>query len=519
MNNNIIKLNSEIPAGYIFFICIHIGLIWLLPYSPTQDGPSHIYNLVILKDLLNGSKEWGHYYTYQLSAVPNLGFHLLAYPMLQFFSPFIAEKLFISSYIILLGSSVPFFLHTFNKTSFPFIYFVFPIIFNFNLFMGFYSYVIAVPIFLIAFSISWKIRDRSATYKFVFFNLTGLIIFYFHIIPFIFFLLSLLCITIVQSKGFKRAVFDQLKLLSIISPSLLVLLFYLIRGKKSFLPDFAYLFSLSRYIYLRNDLFFFSTVTFSPWQMFPGFIFTGLFLCFFILSVYILLKNPDEGWIKIRDISASDKVLICLSCFLLLIYFVTPFRFGGGDFFNQRFPWVIFIILLPLLRINKKFFSERFVLVSIVSVAVLFFAFNSIILWQQSSKVQKFLSGLNSGLPKGAYVMTYKQRDPKAGWPRVDVLIHAASYYGIFKGCVDIGNYETGLDYFPVKFKDTVPRFPSLDQISYRAETINWSEYPSIQYLLGWEVNKSDKNKLNNFFHIIYEKDFFSLWQRNTITP
>jgi hypothetical protein len=500
---------------YLLIISVHIGLIWLLPYFPSQDGPSHVYNLVILKDLLNVGSEWGNFFTCQLHAVPNLAFTLLSYPLLQFFSPLIVEKIFISIYIVLLGISTYFFLDTFNKRSILFIFFVFPVIFNFNLMMGFYSYVITIPLFLIAFSVSWKIRHRSIVCKFIFFNLAGLIIFYFHIIPFIFLLLALICITFVQSKGFKRIIFDQIKHISIISPSLLVLFLYLAKGTKSFIPDFSYLSSLSRYIYLRNDLFFFSMVTFSPWQMFTGFIFTGLFLCFFILSLYILFKDPNKGWVKYRDISDSDKALICLSLFLLLIYFITPFRFGGGDFFNQRFPWVIFIILLPLLRINEKIFSERFVMVSIVSVAVLFFAFNSIILWQQSNKVEEFLSGLNVDIPKGAYVMTYKKIDPKAGMPRVDVLMHAASYYGIFNRCVDIGNYETGLDYFPVKFKNTVPRFPSLDQIAYKSETINWFDYPSIQYVLGWEVDRNDTEKLSKFFHIIYKDDPFSLWERN----
>ena len=509
------KLSQKILFFYVLFLCFHIGLVWLLPYFPTQDGTSHIYNLVILKDLLNGGIEWGSFFTCQLHAVPNLAFTLLSYPLLQFFSPLIVEKIFISIYIVLLGISTYFFLDTFNKRSILFIFFVFPVIFNFNLMMGFYSYVITVPLFLIAFSISWKIRDRSTVCKFFIFNLAGLIIFYFHIIPFILFLSSLFCITIVQSKGFKRIIFDQIKLISIISPSLLVLFLYLEKSTKSFIPDFSYLSSLSRYIYLRNDLFFFSTVTFSPWQMLPGFLFAGLFLSFFILSVYLLFKDPDAGWVKVRDFSASDKVLICLSCFLLLIYFVTPFRFGGGDFFNQRFPWVILLILLPLLRINEKIVSKRFVSLSISFVVVLFFVFNTAILWQQSKKVEEFLSGLNADIPKGAYVMTYKKIDPEAGWPRIDVLMHGASYYGILGNCVDIGNYETGPDYFPIKFRDNIPSFPSLDQILYKSETIDWPEYPSIQYLLGWEINKNDAEKLSKFFHVIYKNDPFSLWERN----
>ena len=515
MNNNTIKLNPEISIGYTFFIFIHIGLVWLLPYFPTQDGPSHIYNLFILKDLLNGGMEWGRYFSYNLHASPNLAFNLLSYSMLHFFPPLIVEKIFLSIYIVLMGVSVYLFLCTFNKASLPFIFFVFPVIFNFNLFMGFYSYVITVSFFLLAFSSSWKLRNRSATYKFLFFNLTGYIIFYSHIIPFIFYLLALFCINIAQYEGFKRIIIDQIKLIFIISPSLLVLFIYLFKGQIGSFPDLSYLSSISRYSYLINDLFFFSTITFSPWQVFPGCLFTCLFLTFFILSVFLIIRISNEGWVKIRDISASDKVLICLSSIFLLIYFITPFRFGGGDFFNQRFPWVIFIILLPLLRINESLISKRFVLVSSASVAIIFFVFNATILHQQSNNVEVFLSGLNSGIPKGAYVMTYKKIDPESGWPRIDALMHAASYYGIFKGCVDIGNYETGHEYFFVKFKDNIQSFPSINQIENRVESIKWSEYPSVQYLLGWEVDKNDTDKLSKFFHVIYKHDPFSLWERN----
>ena len=500
---------------YMLFLTAHVVLIWVLPHFPTQDGSIHVYNLIILKDLLNGGMEWGSYFSYKLNATPNLGFILLSYPMLHFFPPLVVEKIFVSIFVILMGISVPLFMRTFNKASLPFIYLVFPVIFNFTLMMGFYSYVISVPLFLLAFSLSWKIRNSSTTYRFILFNISGLIIFYFHLIPFIFLLLSLICITFVQSNEFRKNIYDQIKLIFIISPSLLALSFYLSKTTGSLPPDFSYLFYLPRIIYLRNDLFFFSTVTFSSWQMLPGFLFTGLFLSFFILSIYLIFRDPDKGWVKFRDISASDKVLLYLSFLLLLIYFATPFRFGGGDFFNQRFPWVILLTLLPLLRSNERFFSDRFVLNCTAFVAAFFFMFNAYLFWQQSVKVEKFLSGLNARIPKGAYVMTYKKRDPEVGMPRVDVLMHAASYYGIFNGCVDIGNYESGLTYFPIKFKDTTPRFPPLDQIAYKAETINWSDYPSVQYLLGWEVDKNDIEKLGKIFHVIYKDDPFSLWQRN----
>ena len=505
---NIIKSVQGKLIFYILLLITHVGIVWWLPYFPTQDGPSHIYNLVILNDLLNGGKEWGNFFSHQLRAVPNLGFNLLAYPLLYFFPPLVVERIFISMYIVLMGVSVPFFLRTFDKPYFPLAYFVFPVIFNFNLLTGFYSYVMAVTLFLLAFSLAWKIRSSSIAYKIVFFNLIGLTIFYFHLIPFFFFMLSLIATTIAVSTGYKKKINDILKLLIIITPSILNLFFYLLRRMKSSTLDFSYLPSSNGPIQLLSKLFVFSTVNFSPWQILPA----SLFMFLFVLFGYMSIKDFFQRGLQAGNISPSEKVLICLSSFLILIYLSAPFRFGDGCYFNERFPWVILLITLPLLRIPETIFFKRFGTVVIAGIVSVFFAFNAIILWQQSTKVEKFLSGLHVGLHKGAYVMTYKTK--RSEWSRVDVLMHAASYYGIFRGCVDIGNYEAGSDFFPISFNKNLPAMPSQDQIAYEPTTINWSNYPYIQYLLGWEINNKDRIELSKFFHIIWEEDQFSIWQR-----
>jgi hypothetical protein len=116
------------------------------------------------------------------------------------------------------------------------------------------------------------------------------------------------------------------------------------------------------------------------------------------------------------------------------------------------------------------------------------------------------------GLPKGVFVMTYKPKDPQG--TTVDILLHTASYYGIFRGCVDIGNYEAATNLFLVKFKKTMPAIPPERQISYKPTTIAWANYPAIEYLLGWEINGKEKEGLNKYYQIIWEKDQFSIWQR-----
>lgn len=494
------RVNSTWFILYILLLTAHIGLVWVLPYFPTQDGPSHIYNLVILDDLLHGGKEWGEFFTYKLHAVPNLGFHLIAYPLLQLFPPLITEKIFITIHILLMGACVPFFLRSFDKPVFPLSFLVFPVIFNFNLMMGFYSYTIAIPLFLLAVSISWKFRDCSIHCKFVMTNLMGFVLYYFHLIPFIFFLLFLGLMGLLDADTLKERFTHFLKTITITSPLILNLFMYLTNGNTS--QDYSYQLSPSRFFELSSELFMFSTPSFSPWQLIPAAILMFL--------MYLLLK---ETIIKSGSATVSERLLFSMVLTMLIIYFFAPFSFGGGSFFNERFPWVIFLILLPLLHAPETGISRH---ISMIVVASVFLMVNSIIFWQQNAIIKSFVSGLHVEIPKRAFVMTYKAKTPQ--WSRVDPLMHAISYYCISNKYVDIGNYETQLDYFPIRFQKDLPSFPFPEQIVFNPETIKWPNHPSIQYIFGWNVTKKDKEKLDVFFLNVWGNGLLTIWERERVS-
>jgi hypothetical protein len=244
-----------------------------------------------------------------------------------------------------------------------------------------------------------------------------------------------------------------------------------------------------------------------PWQILPASFFTALIVFLGYRSIKDFKGNSLVG-----NVTNSEKTHICLSLVLVLIYLFAPLSIGDGWYFNQRFPWVILLLSLPLLRITDTIAFKRNISIAIVGIVSMFFAFNTVILWQQSSKVEKFLNGLHVGLPKGAFVMTYKSKLPEM--TTVDILLHAASYYGILRGCIDIGNYEAATNLFPVKFKKTMPAMPPDLQISYKANTIKWENYPAIEYLLGWEIDTKEKESLTKYFRLIRERDQFSMWQR-----
>ena len=311
----------------------------------------------------------------------------------------------------------------------------------------------------------------------------------------------------------RKKIFEVIKLFLTILPILVNLIYYLLHSSNTTFPGISYLSSGSRLYWLLVDLFAFSTLNFSPWQFLPA----SLIIVLYLLFVYASVKNIYNIKRRGEIIPDFDKTLFFLISILTLIYLLAPYQFGGGQLFNERFPWVILIILLPIFQFPETGFwkqSGQKILIGMVS---FFFVFNAVILWQQSKKVEQYLSGLTIDLPKGAYVMTYKKIDWNSGWPRVDVLMHSASYYGILKGCVNLGNYETGFDYFPIHFKHKIPQFPSVGQIAYKPETIDWPNYPSIQYVFGWKVDKNDTEQLKKYFDMIWKEDSFSMWKKTAI--
>jgi uncharacterized membrane protein (UPF0127 family) len=486
---------------YLLLLAANLALVWALPFFPTQDGPSHVYNLVILNDLLHGGKVWGEFYTYQLHAEPNLGFHLICFPLLQFFSPFGTERIFVSLYVILMAACVPFFLSSFDKRIFPLSFLVFPVIFNFTTMMGFYSYTIAVPLFFLALSVSWRIHNSPAFYRFIALNLMGIVIYVCHVIPFILFLLSIVALPLTERKGSKEKLFRTIKEVTLTSPLFLISIIYLTRGSKSPFPGFSYLFSVSRLATLFSELLLFSTTGFSLLQLVPSVI--------LIVTIYLLAKPGFMHYRSTRNLSVPDRYISGIIIMLLLIYFAAPFYFGGGSFFNERFPWVIYLLSLPLFR-STDTATYKHAGILIVSLSFLFTLSNSYFLGMESGRIKNFVGSSSIELPKGSQVMMYKSDRPA----KVDVLLHAVSYFCVANTYVDVGNYETEYNYFPVHFSPVLSPLPAPGTIAYAPKDIKWNDFPSIEYLFGVNTGVEDRTSLAGFYRIVREKGPVSIWRR-----
>lgn len=489
---------------YILLLLGHVGLVWFLPYFPSQDGPSHLYNLAILHDLIAGSVSWGDFFDYKIQCIPNWGFHIFAYPLLKYFSPLAAEKIFLSIFMILMSIAVPYFLVTFSARVFPLSFLIFPVIFNFNLMMGFYSYAVAVPLLLLGIAINWKVKDRPLIYKFIILNIAGLIIYLFHFIAFCLFLIAVFLTPLAGCNKIKHLTRDLIRIFATILPSVVLFLSYLLMSLKSELMNIPRYYSCRYFLELVTELPTFSIFTFSHWQAVPY---------AFLLFVYLWLvrERAKEKMIR-KTFSAAEKYILYFIVTLTLIYLVMPFNFGSGSYFNQRFPWVIFLISLPMLRIPAAGLLCRYQVPILILLGTIFLVVNSFVLYQESCRVNRYLSGLSFNLPKRSYVMSYIPKVPRQ--QKVNALLHAVSHYCLAHQCVDVGNYEVRLQYFPVSFKDTVPAFPMEKQIAYAPRTIPFRDYPAIDYLICFDIEEMDVNNISRYFQMVWHNDTLSIWHR-----
>src|SRR5262249_49613891 len=303
---------------YALFLVLHIGMIWLLPYFPTQDGPSHIYNLVILRDLISGGLRWGQYFDYEIFIRPSLGFNVVAYPLLAIFDPFVVEKIFISLYVILVAVSLPVFLRAGQKSLFPVSFLIFPVLFCYPVMMGFYSYIIGIPLLVLSLSIYWTIRTRSFWQRFVLINVAGFLLYWCHILIFLFFLTVLVGGLLIERAGIKPFTLRATQLgLCTVLPLICAICNVCPRLQNEGTRPMHVL-PLRVLRRAAKNLMMLSIDNFSGAQVWSAL----LFGCLLLILVLVSGLMGYVGRSRLKELSHFERWLLCSTALLVLIYFL-----------------------------------------------------------------------------------------------------------------------------------------------------------------------------------------------------
>jgi len=144
---------NEKTVNRLFYtlLILHLTPLFFGKYFLTQDGPSHLYNAFIFKDMiLNHHTLYSQYF--DINRVPNPNWLITAfYSLAMMVLPaFLAEKIFLVLYFMLLPLSFRFLIRQINPKSSFIVLLIFPLVYNITMYLGFFNFCFSIIFYFYA---------------------------------------------------------------------------------------------------------------------------------------------------------------------------------------------------------------------------------------------------------------------------------------------------------------------------------------------------------------------------------
>ena len=490
--------------------------IWLFPYFPTQDGVSHVYNSQILTEYGNPDYEFRAYYEINWYPFPNWLSHFALAMLMFVFPPLIAEKVFLSLYVILFPLAIRYFLNAAHgdapenlrrdtprnvdaKFAQPnhltkepgqqsLVILSFTFIYNYLLLMGFYNFAVSVPLFFLTLGYWYRHRDALNVKRAVLLNLLIVITYFAHLISYAFILFSIALLSVlhfyhISEQGelayrFRQALRPVLRTGLTVLPAALLLLVYL--PTSDLLAGEPPAFGLSRVGELLYNLLSLEVlIAFNEAQALIAYAVVALLI---FLVAWTLKDRPS----RYRHISRSFLILFGV---LFGLYLILPNSVGPGGWVNDRLAILATLTLFAWVRVGDKP-PWRQVFTGIVTLlAVVNLLFIGVLCKNLNAELQAFNAFV--GKVEKNKVILPLHFEPRGSSLKVGIFVNAANYYCLDNGGINLGNYEVQFDYFPIRFKadfETPVQAKEWVQIvHWQPEEIDLCGYAdNVDYLLLW---------------------------------
>ena len=497
-------------------VLVHLVPIWAFKYFPSQDGPTHIENAKIIFDYFRPSQILlRQYYQLNFSLEPTWFMHSILGSLLSVLPVFLAEKIFLSGYVILLPLSIRYSLGSIRKDSGFLTLLMFPFIYNYPFHMGFYSFSYSLPVFF--FFLGYWIRHRwertaGNTFKLA---LLSLLLYLCHIVSWVMAYAAMILLTVwlmlfdlaqekhgpsfefrALSKAFRKEVL--LFVLAFLPTIVLATIFLFQQGFDS--PEIGV--KLSFYRLLKDLMGIESLVSFQEEESLCsaglGVLFAALFLAL------------AAGKARRRRLDRWDGLLAVVLVYLL-IYFFAPNALSGGSFITAR------LILYPFFALILWFGARSYaggvrrgiglaaIIVTLTSLGLHASKYSEL-----NGYLAEYLSGMDliqsdTTLLPLAFDSRGHRPDGKLLSLKVRPFLHAAGHIAARRQVIEFANYEAGAySYFPVRFRSNLNPYvhigtkersivwepPRVDFVTYAGRTGG-----RVDYVLVWGVREHQRNQ------------------------
>lgn len=513
---------------YFFFLVMVLNLIPVFAgkFFPTMDGPAHLYNSNIIKELIfNNNDTISNYFSLNAFPVPNwLGHFILSFFNL-FFPAYLAEKVLLISYLIFLPLSYRALMNAIQSNHYYLSYIIFPLSYSFLFLLGFYNF--SLGLVLLFTTLAFIIRNYAnlnskkdlllLLFLFALTYFSHIFIFSLLLTFIATFLTSKLLIDILNTSDSIKEILKRyltpfiiIAIAASIPLSLTLYYFYvtpfkvesgifipreeLLNWLKNLRPIIAYNLEIEEAYTKKLSLITFSAFLISLYTK------TNKLVYQKNLTALQNLKNSLKQVLNISD------CWLLLAGFLLFLYFTLPDSDNNAGFVSVRLCLLFFMILF--LWITSQEISSFFLIIFISGILFCHFQLNTYYLKVirslnhiavECNRVAKFIA------PNSVVLPINNSNNWLTG--------HFSNYLGVDKPIVILENYESDAGYFPVQWNnESIPNI-LLDTLNVRPPCYNWKTNQSnsqvkIDYVFVLGNLDSEMDSCKNLLKKIVQENY-----------
>jgi hypothetical protein len=518
---------------FLFLLFLNVLPIWLFPYFPSQDGPSHLENANILNKLIfSNIPVFQEYYSINKVLLPNWLGHISLAIFLHIFPPLVSEKLLLAFYIITFPISLCYVLYAINPANAWIALLSFPLIYNYTFHMGFYNFSLSLPLFLLF--IGYYIR-HSLVFKMktiVILMLLSLILYFSHIVSLGMAFITILYIDIYSllfceyqdskhstvRQGMMTLKRNLVQLLFIFLPTIILGLAF--AGKQGL--DINY-----RTNAIERVLGLFGHLSFTLTEAIPIILYDVLVSSLCVVVIIDMMRNRGSHKYKYFVLFATYVFL-----YLLVPDTVTT---ESGALLHRLY---LFVHLAFLLWVASQQIIEKVkycIIFSALFISIAQIGINTSSYAELNDYLSEYLSCRdvireNTILLPLCFSPQGEDDHENTLSRNVKPFIHAASYLSVNRNVVVLANYEANSSIFPILYNPVLNPYTHIGDIEHLPSRIDLLNYNNstgkmIDYVLVWNM-KEDRlgpdaeyilEQLNIGYNLIYiskERQLMKLYAR-----
>lgn len=433
----------------IFFLLVVLASLWPILSTPVfamLDAPAHLYNTRLIYELIFKHNEAvSEFYVFNSLIVPNWTGHVLMVFLMIFFNAIWTQKMFIIIYLIAFPYSFRYLIKA-GKGNVTLSYFAFPLAYSFFFFLGFFNFLIGLPIMF--FGMAYWIRNTSNDNikKYLILGLFSLLVYFSHPILFAIwcvfiglnFLYEMVNHIIIKSS-LKSITKNFFYTTAAVLPAFILAVLYLLNQPKDTLT--IKLKTLELFGWLKNirSLLVFSIDGELNYTTVLFYSLMGMLIFGVFYSLYYFIKKQNRSFLQVL----KKCFWFDLSLVILILYFFLPDESNGGGYISSRLNLLFFIFLtLGLSRL------KQLKLVNVIFVVAVLFVFNKQLAYyskamQPLNKHAEVFIKLSDYMEEGQTMISV---DMSQNWMQG----HSCNYVGTNKLIMTHQNYEASKKYFPL---------------------------------------------------------------------